>query len=88
MAPLRRDDAVGFLAWHNPWVDGSLPLLGVSADLADNYFRRFSLKMGCMSSLQRNANKMQTICKQLANNLQTIFGCSIVDILLHLQAFG
>ena len=29
MAPLRRDDAVGFLAWHNPWVDGSLLLLGV-----------------------------------------------------------
>jgi len=67
MAPLRRDDAVGFLAWHNPWVDGSLLLRGASADLADNYFRRFSLKMGCTSSLQRNANKMQTICKQLAN---------------------
>jgi len=29
MAPLRRDDAVGFLAWHNPWVDGSLLLRGV-----------------------------------------------------------
>ena len=77
MTPLRRDDAVGFLAWHNPWVDGSLSLRGASADLADNHFRRFSLKMGCTSSLQRNANKMQTN-----------FGCSIVDILLHLQAFG
>jgi len=84
MAPLRRDDAVGFLAWHNPWVDGSLLLRGASADLADNHFRRFSLKMSCMSSLQNNANKMQTN----ANNLQTIFGCSIVDIFLHLQAFG
>jgi len=84
MAPLRRDDAVGFLAWHNPWVDGSLPLLGVSADLADNHFRRFSLKMGCMGSLQRNANNLQ----RNANKMQTIFGCSIVDILLHLQAFG
>ena len=29
MAPLRRDDAVGFLAWHTLWVDGSLPLRGV-----------------------------------------------------------
>jgi len=67
MASLRRDDAVGFLAWHNPWVDSSLPLRGASVDLADNYFRRFSLKMSCMSSLQRNANKMQTTCKQFAN---------------------
>ena len=41
-----------------------------------------------MGSLQRNANNLQRKCKQLANNLQTIFGCSIVDILLHLQAFG
>ena len=69
MAPLRRDDAAGFLAWHNPWVDGSLLLRGASADLADNHFRRFSLKMGCTSSLQRNANNLQTN----ANNLQTIF---------------
>ena len=69
MAPLRRDDAAGFLAWHTLWVDGSLPFRGASADLADNYFRRFSLKMGCMSSLQRNANNLQTN----ANNLQTIF---------------
>ena len=29
MAPLRRDDAVGFLAWHNPWVYGSLRLRSV-----------------------------------------------------------
>lgn len=73
MAPLRRDDAVGFLAWHNPWVDGSLPLRGASADLADNHFRRFSLKMGCMGSLQRNANKMQTICKLFSGVQSLIF---------------
>jgi hypothetical protein len=76
MAPLRRDDAVGVLAWHNPWVDGSLLLRGASADLADNYFRRFSLKMGCMSSLQRNANKMQTKCK-LISGVQSLIFCYI-----------
>ena len=66
MTPLRRDDAVGLFAWHTPWVDGSLSLRGASADLADNHFRRFSLKMGCTSSLQRNANNLQTKCKQFA----------------------